>query len=228
MAKTAAQKKAEADKKKLIYRTVVNLTGDSKLASLYRGRPAQVEKDLGITLPDTIPPLKPRPKKVMTEEQKKKRREADAKRKKIAYRTVLNETGNVELANFYRSRPRRLEQDLQIKLPKRVPTLKKQKTRKKASDPLFAKYMRPTLKKRKEQWKTWSENKPKLMPKEIQKKAIRINREKGIKDDKAAYGYAVLYYAYVRNELVDLWLKRLIPDMDLEGELYLNVSGFKA
>ena len=151
----------------------------------------------------------------------------EARIKKLRWRTIVNATGDNKLADKYSRRGNdRIEAELGIKIPTRIPRLIKPKRRGKAVESLFKPYFLKNQDARQDKWGEWSGNKKKLMPKAIRAMAFRINRRAGLKDDSAAYGYAVLYYAFVNNEPIDLWLTRLVPDTDFDGELYLNVSGF--
>ena len=211
MAKTKSQKDAEAKRKQRRYRTIVNATGDPKLARKYRNKSdVSIELELGIKVP------KRKPRLIKEERRGKQTKKV---RNYIVSTPTIKRDELVFTSKIFKGR----------KVPRVTTKVKEPKVARKAPgavESLFKPYFTPKQDARQDKWGEWSGNKKKLIPKAIRTMAFRINRRAGLKDDSAAYGYAVLYYAYVNNEPIDLWLTRLVPDTDFDGELYLNVSGF--
>jgi hypothetical protein len=212
MAKSAAAKKADARRKLIRERTIKNLTGDTELARAYRSRSNErIFQELGIRIPDRVPRLK------------------EARNRGTAAETVRT---------YVRSRPTVREQPVVERFieraarEERAPKVKREKKPKSISgeeiDPKLEQWSKTSIAGRKDLWRRWSNNKKQEMPKEIRRLAFKINREAGLTDQTAAYGFAVIYYAFVRGEPIELWKKRLVPDRDFDGEVYLNVSGFNA
>jgi len=209
VAKTKVQKDAEAARKQRRYRTIVNATGDPKLARKYRNKSdVNIELELGIKVPKRKPRL-------IKEERRGKQT------KKV--RSYIVSTPTIKRDDLvFKSK---IFKDRKISGVKQKPGKPKVIARAPgAVESLFEPYFTPKQDARQDKWGSWSENKKRAMPKAVRTMAFRINRRAGLKDDSAAYGYAVLYYAYVNNEPIDLWLTRLVPDTDFDGELYLNVS----
>lgn len=79
---------------------------------------------------------------------------------------------------------------------------------------------------RKKQWKEWvktiDENGKNAIPKEIKELASQVNRialQKYASDDNARYGYAVMYYAYVRQMTIQEVMDVIRPER-FSGDIY--------
>ena len=210
--KTKKQKAKEAATKRRRDRAIVNATGDRELSRKYRNKGDDtIFRELGIKIPKRMPRL------IKKENRGKQTRKI---------RSYIVSTPKIERDDVvFQSRIFKDRKGLGVKKPK---TKEPKVTRKisGAVESLFDPLFNPVQDVRIKMWGEWSNTKKKSMPKTVKSKAFAINRRAGLPDDNAAYGYAVLYYAWVNNEPIELWLKRLVPDTDYAGELYLNVSGF--
>lgn len=176
--RTPAQKRKEALEKKRKYRAVVNATGDVKLARTYSRRSStRIAYELGIIVPEKTPRL------VAESTRLKRRQEVIEYLQKTAYIERVRRTWMPPVG----LKPPRREEPIDIELDddesgrRRAP---------KSED------IPEVDDERRSQWITW--NRQKDYPDEFEQRANKINKSMGF-DEKARYGWAVVYFMYVYN-----------------------------
>jgi len=179
------------------YATVRNATGDTVLArKASQWSNARIEREIGVTVRNY--PLRP------IEETKR------AQRKYLNYKRYIEAGYEVEQAR--KLKVKRFEKLEDVVLKKRV-----------------KRYGKKTDTDRKEQWRYWVSHfievdgkKINLIPQEIKDLASQINHialDRYGTDDNARYGYAVAYYAFVRQMSIADVMDVIRPER-FSGDIY--------
>jgi hypothetical protein len=176
--RTPAQKRKEAIEKKRKYRAVVNATGDVKLARTYSRRSeTRIAFELGIIVPDKTPRL------VAESTRLKRRQEVIAYIEKTVY---IERKRRPWMPPVGVKRPKPEEKPEPIDIDFDDETGRKRAPR--------SEDIPDVNEEKRDQWIRW--NTEKNYPEKMEEQAQAINKSMGF-DDKARYGWAILYFMYV-------------------------------
>lgn len=188
------------------YRSVVNATGDSKLARQLRGRSdSYILETYGIRVSKNIPKLKTYSKETKYKKQLEVRKYRYARERGIKPEYIYNPLTKTDLRKLSFSK---IEEKARYYTPKEPP--KSVKIEK----------VEVSRKQRIAKWGVWSKKENKSsFPNVIKQQAQQINLKKGFEIN-AKYGYTVLFYAYIEKESTKKWLDLIKADRVTEQAIY--------
>lgn len=183
------------------YITVRNRTHDVQLARKARDWSDEtIQRRLGIRIPLETPTKKP-----MATGKRLRRLQTEAQRRIAKYQYAVSRGATQERARKLKGASwKRLERETRVKDPEPGVVIKDIVDKKSRED----------------EWSGWA--KDEAYPQWLKDKAHKINKEEGF-DHNAAYGWAVMFYAYVNDEPVEMWQEQLEPD-PFDGNRYVEVA----
>jgi hypothetical protein len=182
------------------YRSVVNATGDVKLARQMRGRSeSYIFATYGIKVPKKAPRLKEYTKETRYRKQLEVRR----------YRYAIERGVKPQEALKLKKRSfKYIEEKARYYTPVEPPKTVKAKPVELSRDARIKK------------WSSWSKKANKEgFPPYLKNKAQEINIKNGF-DVNSKYGFTVMFYAYIENEPTSKWLKLIKADRVTEMAIY--------
>jgi uncharacterized protein YllA (UPF0747 family) len=197
--RTNLKTKTVAQRKKIKYATIRNVTGNSKLAQEAKGwSEKRIFEELDIVIPARKPKLKPLPKE-------KKERLRNLQSAKFNYAVKKGISG--EQANFLRNKTyKQIDKDVSYQKEYTTKPIKLKS----------AKYY--------DRYETWKElSRDDQLPPEVVRQARLINLKKGL-DINERYGFAVVFYQYTRGRTLEHWSKELDYDKMNEIVIYRGVE----